>query len=151
MIYTRSGQHELREAVQVLKCVNDKQTLLHINRVKMHELAFSQGSGESRHCFKMLSVTVCTSHRHGECVFSSVVLQFAGELRACVCAGRPWKPSIERGIQNLIQVSGRDKVEFSSDVGWQLLQVFLVTFWQNDSLHSCPVGRQDLVFDPAHL
>lgn len=77
--------------------------------------------------------------------------QFAGELWVRVVAGCPWKPSIKGGAQHLIQVSGRDEVEVGSDVGWQLLEVLLVALWEDDALHSSPVGRQQLVLDPAHL
>lgn len=91
-----------------------------------------------------------TSHCHCVCGFISV-LQFAGERRACADAGRPRKPSVERGVQNLIQVSGGNKVQVRSDFGWKLLQVFLVTFRKNYALHSCPMSRQDLIFDTAHL
>lgn len=83
--------------------------------------------------------------------FSIIVLQFAGQLRLCVAAGCPWKPSIKGGVQHLVQVSGGDKVQVGSDVGRELLEVLLVAFGEDDALHSCPVGRQDLVLDPAHL
>lgn len=84
------------------------------------------------------------------CVCISV-LQFAGQLSVCARAGCPWEPSIKGGVQHLVQVSGADKVEVSSDVCRKLLEVLLVAFREDDSLHSCPVGRQDLVLDPAHL
>lgn len=79
------------------------------------------------------------------------LLQFAAELRVCARAGCPWKPAIKGGVQNLIQVSGGNEVELRSDIGWKLFQIFLITFREDDSLHSCPVGCQDLVFDSAHL
>ena len=84
------------------------------------------------------------------CVLISV-LQFAGQLWVCECAGCPRKPSIEGGVQHLIQVSGEHKVEVDVDIGWQLLEVLLVALGEDDALHSSPVSRQDLVLDPAHL
>lgn len=68
-----------------------------------------------------------------------------------MCAGYPGEPSIEGGVQHLVQVSGGDKVEVGLDVGGKLLEVLLVTFGEDDALHSRPVGCQDLVLDPAHL
>lgn len=89
-------------------------------------------------------------HTVGVCIVTSV-LQFAGQLRVCVGAGCPWKSSIKGGVQHLVQVSGGDEVEVSSDVGWKLLKVLLVAFREDDALHSCPVGREHLVLDPPHL
>lgn len=79
------------------------------------------------------------------------MLQFAGELRVCTRAAYSRKPSIERGVEHLVQVCGCDKVEVGSDVCWKLLQVFLVAFREDDALHSCPVCSQHLVLNPAHL
>lgn len=84
------------------------------------------------------------------CNFTDV-LQFAGELGVCTCSARPRKPSIKGGVEHLVQVRGCDEVEVGSDVGWKLLQVLLVALWEDDTLHSCPVGGQHLVLDPAHL
>lgn len=77
--------------------------------------------------------------------------QFAGELRVGGARQRPREPSIERGVQDLLQVPGGDEVQVGSDIGWELLEVLLVAFGQDDAFHPGPVGRQDLVFDPAHL
>lgn len=79
------------------------------------------------------------------------VLQFTGQLWGCVCAGRPPKATIKGGVQHLVQVSGGDKLQVGSDVGWKLLQVLLVAFGEDDALYSCPVRRQDFVLDPSHL
>lgn len=79
------------------------------------------------------------------------MLQFAGQLRVCAGAGCAWEPSIKGGVQHLVQVSSSDKVEVGSDVGRKLLEVLLVAFGEDDALHSCPVGCQYLVLDPAHL
>lgn len=83
--------------------------------------------------------------------FFFCVSQFAGELRVGGACRRPREPSIERGVQDLLQVPGGDEVQVGSDVGWELLEVLLVAFGQDDALHPGPVGRQDLVFDPTHL
>lgn len=79
------------------------------------------------------------------------MLQFAGQLRVCAGAGCAWEASIKGGVQHLVQVSSSDKVEVGSDVGRKLLEVLLVAFGEDDALHSCPVGCQYLVLDPAHL
>lgn len=83
--------------------------------------------------------------------FPNSVSQFAGELRVGGARRRPREPSIERGVQDLLQVPGGDEVQVGSDVGWELLEVLLVAFGQDDAFHPGPVGRQDLVFDPTHL
>lgn len=86
-----------------------------------------------------------------KCASSLVVLQFARELRVCVRVGCPRKPSVEGGVQHLVQVFGGNEVEVVSDVCWKLLQVLLVALGEDDALHSCSVGCQDLVLDAAHL
>ena len=96
-------------------------------------------------------MNICSLSRDSVNVSTLVALQFAGELTACMHAGCPRKPSVEGGVQHLVQVFGGDEVEVGSDVVRKLLQVLLVAFWEDDSLHSGPVGRQDLVLDPAHL
>lgn len=100
--------------------------------------------------FLHFSLTVCGRTCVCVCILISV-LQFAGQLWVCECAGRSRKPSIEGGVQHLIQVSGEHKVEVGMDVGWKLLEVLLVALGEDDALHSGPVSREDLVFDPAHL
>lgn len=94
----------------------------------------------------LLRKVFCTAHCPCACL-----LQFAGELRVCAGAGCAWEPSTKGGVQHLVEVSSSDKVKVGSDVGWKLLEVLLVVFREDDALHSCPVGRQDLVLDPAHL
>lgn len=79
------------------------------------------------------------------------MLQFADQLWMCAFAGCPWKPSIKGSVQHLIQVCGSDKVQVGSDVGRKLFKVLLVAFGEDDALHSCPMGCQDLVLYSPHL
>lgn len=83
--------------------------------------------------------------------FAKSVSEFAGELRVREARGRPREASVKGCVQHLLQVPGSHKVQVGSNVSWELLQVLLIAFGEDDTFHPCPMSGQDLVLDPANL
>lgn len=66
-------------------------------------------------------------------------------------AASSWEAALEGGVQDLVQVLSQDEVQVSPHVGRKLFQVLVIALGEDDALYPCPVGSQDLVFDPTHL
>ena len=77
--------------------------------------------------------------------------QLAGDPGVLRSLGRPGEAAVEGGVQHFAQVPGRHQLQLGAHVGGDVLQVLLVASGEDDALHPGPVGRQDLVFDAAHL